>query len=87
MKKRRDGVSEGGREEGEREEADLVLVSERSPVTASRAVRSSTPFVRPMLRKRPPTAGSAPSPSLASPPSSTIHSDSGRAGRACMLSG
>ena len=53
----------------------------------SRAVLSKTPLVRPILRKSPPTVPSAPSPSLASPPISTIHRDSGRAGRACMLSG
>ena len=92
------GVGEGGRggdggEEGQRKvkggggRGNLVLVSERSPVMASMAVLRRTPLVSPILRKSPPTVPSAPSPSLASPPISTIHRDSGRAGRACILSG
>ena len=53
----------------------------------SRAVLSNTPLVSPILRKRPPTVPRAPSPSLPSPPISTIHRDSGRAGSACILRG
>ena len=79
---------EGGRERGIRKEKlYLVLVSDKSPVMESRAVLRSTPLVSPMFRNRPPTVPRPPSPSLPSPPISTRHSDSGRAGKACILSG
>ena len=69
----------------------LVLVSERSPVTLSTAVRNSTPFCSPMFRNSPPMdTGSAGMPMVPSGtpwPISTMQSDSGEAGRACMLSG
>lgn len=71
--------------------AYLVLVSERSPVTLSTAVLSNTPFCSPMFKNSPPMeTGSAATPTVPSGapwPISTIQSDSGEAGRACMLSG
>lgn len=65
--------------------ANLVRVSERSPVTESRAVLNKTPFCNPMLRNSLPVV-TVPS-SLSPPPMSTIHNDSGSAGSACILNG
>ena len=70
---------------------DLVLVSERSPVTLSTAVLNRTPFCSPMFKNNPPIdTGSAATPTVPSGapwPISTMQSDSGVVGRACMLSG
>lgn len=65
-----------------------VRVSDKSPVTGSRTVLSSTPFCSPIFRYRKPIEPLSPSSSCFSvPPISTIHKDSGWAGRACMLRG